>query len=60
MSDTIFLTVEDLEKKWKLPKSWIYARTRESGPNAIPRIKCGKYLRFEADKVDEWFKNQGN
>lgn len=52
------LTVDELAEDWKVPKSWVYARTRETGPDAIPRIKVGKYIRFEKDKVTEWLKNQ--
>ena len=48
------LTVEEIAKDLRVPKSWVYSRTRETGPNAMPRLKIGKYLRFERDKVREW------
>ena len=49
-------TVNELADALKVPKSWIYARTRETGPGSIPRIKVGKYLRFEIDKVIDWLR----
>lgn len=48
------LTVEEIADDLRVPKSWVYSRTRETGPNAIPRLKIGKYLRFERAKVREW------
>jgi len=27
-----FLTVDELAEKLKVPKSWVYSRTRETGP----------------------------
>ena len=53
------LTVDELAQKLKVPKSWIYARTRESGPEAIPKVHVGKYLRFKWNDVWKWIqKNQ--
>jgi hypothetical protein len=49
-------TVNELADALKVPKSWIYARTRETGPKSIPHIKVGKYLRFEINKVLDWLK----
>lgn len=51
-------TVSELAQVLKVPKSWVYAKTRETGPNSIPRIKVGKYLRFEIDQVLNWLKNK--
>ena len=52
------LTVEELAGKLKVPKSWIYARTRETGPGTIPRMKVGKYIRFVESEVMDWLKKQ--
>jgi len=52
------LTVDELAKRWKISKSWIYARTMETGAGAMPRIKMGKYLRFDPAEVDAWLKKQ--
>jgi hypothetical protein len=47
-------TPDELVARWKCPKSWLYARTRERGDDAIPRVKMGKYLRFIPEQVDNW------
>ena len=52
------LTLEELAEKLKVKRSWIYARTRETGPQSLPRIKCGKYLRFQEQAVIEWLRNR--
>ncbi len=53
-----FLTVDELAKSLNVPKSWIYSRTRETGPDAMPSIKVGKYCRFVLDDVLNWLKKQ--
>ena len=50
------LTVTEMAKKLKVPKSWIYSRTRQKGPDAIPRVQVGKYIRFCEHNVFEWLK----
>jgi predicted DNA-binding transcriptional regulator AlpA len=57
MNDRL-LTPDQLAEKYQVPKSWLYARTRETGPEAIPRLKLGKYLRFPEQKVEEWLNKQ--
>ena len=53
------MTVNELARKLKVPKSWIYTRTRESGPDAMPKIHVGRYLRFIWNDVWDWIqKNQ--
>jgi len=37
----------DLAEYLSVPIGWIYKRTRKSGPEMIPHIKLGKYLRFD-------------
>lgn len=49
-------SVDDLAEHLNVPVSWVYARTREKGPDAIPRIMCGKYIRFEIKAVLGWLK----
>ncbi len=51
-----FLTVEDLASHLRVPKTWIYDRTRENGPEMIPHIKLGKYVRFnpESEAFQKW------
>jgi predicted DNA-binding transcriptional regulator AlpA len=48
------LTVEDVATLLRVPKSWVYERTRSrSKPRAdcLPSIKLGKYVRFDARAV---------
>ena len=52
------LSVEELSEILRVPKSWVYSRSRETGPDSMPRIKVGKYCRFELDKVMNWIKEQ--
>ena len=52
------LTVDELAESLNVPKSWIYSRTRETGPDAMPKIKVGKYCRFFLDDVLNWLKGQ--
>jgi hypothetical protein len=54
------LTVDELATELKVPRSWVYSRSRETGTTAIPRIKVGKYLRFNLDAVISWLKEQQN
>lgn len=51
---------DELSVRLRVPKSWIYAKTREIGPDAIPRLKVGKYLRFDVKEVLEWLKRASN
>jgi excisionase family DNA binding protein len=50
------LSVEEIAERLNVPVSWVYSRTREKGPDAIPRLKVGKYLRFELEKVLAWIR----
>lgn len=48
------LTVSEIAQTLKVPVSWIYERSRRRGPERIPHIKLGKYLRFEITAVQNW------
>ena len=52
------ITVEDLAERLSVPRSWVYHRTRQKGADKIPFIRCGKYCRFDFDKVMEWLKKK--
>ena len=52
------LNPEELAKKLKVHKSWVYGQTRETGPGSIPRVKVGKYLRFSEKEVMEWLRER--
>ena len=53
------MTVNDVAEKYRVPVSWVYSRTRQTGPGSIPRLVLGKYLRFEQTEVDAWMRRQG-
>ena len=50
--------VNELAEVLGVPPSWIYTRTRQTGPGSIPRINVGKYIKFEIDKVMDWLKEK--
>ncbi len=52
------LTVDELAAALKVPKSWIYDKTRRKGADAIPSLRVGKYIRFRFDAVLVWLEAQ--
>ncbi len=50
------LTLDEAATLLKVPKSWIYERTRKG---AIPHLKLGKYLRFPRAALLQWVSTQG-
>ena len=58
MQDEPLMTVEELAQGLRVKKSWIYGKTRETGPEAIPRIKVGKYIRFRKSEVMAWLEKR--
>lgn len=45
------LTIDEIAALLKVPKSWIYERTRKRNSEQLPFIKLGKYLRFEEQGI---------
>ena len=52
------LTVGELAESLSVKKSWVYSRSRKTGPDAMPMIKVGKYCRFILDDVLKWLQEQ--
>lgn len=48
------ITPREMAERLKVPLSWLYRRTQMSGPGAIPRVRVGKYIRFNPGAVMEW------
>ena len=46
-----WLTIDEAAALIRVPKSWLYERTRT---NTIPHLKLGKYLRFDRDELVAW------
>jgi len=54
----ILIGVNELAEILGVPPSWVYARSRETGTDSIPRLKVGKYVKFELGKVMDWLKEK--
>jgi len=52
------ITPEDLADRLKVPKSWVYERTRKRSPLRLPGFKLGKYWRFREADVLAWLERQ--
>jgi excisionase family DNA binding protein len=52
------LTIDELADRLRVKRSWLYSRTREKGEGAIPKIRVGKYVRFDEAAVIEWLKGK--
>jgi excisionase family DNA binding protein len=53
-----YLTVNELAVLLKINKNWIYSRTRERGPDSIPHLRLGKFIRFDEKSILEWLKKK--
>ena len=42
------LTPDELAQELRVPKSWVYSRSRR---DAIPMVRVGKYVRFRKSDV---------
>ena len=52
------VTVKELADLLSVPTSWLYQRTR-LGPEFIPFVKVGKYVRFNPEEVIAFLRAQG-
>lgn len=52
------LTTEEMAERLRVPVSWMYYQTRQTGPDSIPRIRVGKYNRFVESEVWKWLQRQ--
>ncbi len=55
-----FLMIDELAALLRVPRSWIYDKTRASKRNGFPVIRVGKYLRFDPQRVLEWLDKRGD
>jgi excisionase family DNA binding protein len=51
------LTLDEVATWLRVPRSWIYERTRKG---QIPHVKLGKYLRFPRQALAEWLGAQNS
>ena len=52
------LTGDELCRVLKIKKSFLYAPVRRKGPDAVPCIRIGKYLRYDLNAVKGWIEKQ--
>lgn len=52
------LTIEEISAHLKMKPSFFYAPVRRKGPDAIPSLKVGKYLRYRLHDVLAWIERQ--
>lgn len=60
LSTEPLLNVDELAASLNVPKSWVYSRTRETGPGSMPCLSVGKYRRFRLPDVLEWLERQSS
>ena len=53
------ITVQEMAKILGVPVSWLYQRTR-LGPETIPFIRVGKYIRFSPEEVVAFLRAKGH
>jgi len=50
----LLLTVSEVARLLKVPKSWVYDHVRPSARPLLPHVKLGKYLRFRRQDLDDF------
>ena len=60
MPTMMLLTIDELASTLKVPKSWIYGRTRDRSNSGIPHIKIGRYIRFNLADVMAWLRHSND
>lgn len=58
VNDLDVMTGDELCAKLKIKKSFLYSPARRKGPDPIPAIRIGKYLRYRLPDVMAWIENQ--
>jgi hypothetical protein len=53
---SIYWTAEQVADYYQLPVRWVYARCRIKGPNRLPHLRLGKYIRINvsSSQFKEW------
>jgi len=51
---THLIDINEMAARLKVKRSWLYRKTMLKGPGTIPRIRLGKYLRFDPVSVIRW------
>jgi excisionase family DNA binding protein len=48
------LTPAELAERLKVPKSWVYEKTRGRSRDPLPVMRIGKYMRFHWPEIVTW------
>ena len=51
---------EELAELLRVPKSWLYSRTRTASLTGFSRLKLGRYVRFDKDEVIDWLRTNSS
>jgi excisionase family DNA binding protein len=51
---TDLLTPEELAARLKVPRSWVYEKTRARSRDPLPVMRIGKYMRFHWTDIEAW------
>ena len=49
--ETSLLTAADVAELLSVPKSWVYAQSRQG---RIPTVALGRYRRYRREAIDRW------
>jgi len=52
------LTTKEMAAVLRVPVSWLYHYNRQTGEDAIPFLRIGKYCRYIEEDVLAWLKNK--
>jgi len=52
--ETELKTLDEMAAILRVPKSWLYGKTRLRGEDGIPHVRIGKYIRFRPRVVIAW------
>ncbi|MGD0275674.1 MAG: excisionase [Syntrophales bacterium] len=58
MTNEDYVSISEMAALLKIPKSWLYSRSRETGPGSMPRLKVGKYIRLNPETTIAWIKER--
>lgn len=58
MENNKLMTVSELAGHLNVNEGWVYDRTRKGGPDQLPHLKIGKYVRFNYQTVMEYLSRE--
>ena len=58
LNQDCLLTIEEVAEFLRVPRSWVYERTRRRAQDRIPGFRLGKYWRFRETDIRAWVERQ--